>query len=76
MIKEIHPAKSDAQLVAWLKELLDQAEKGDLIGFAYVAAFRGKGTYEIGLQGDAYVHQVMVGLDVLKYRLLQKEADR
>ncbi len=71
---ELHPVAVDEKLVTWLRELLAEAEEGKLIGLAYVAAYRGKGTYEIGLQGDAYVHQIMVGLDVLKLRLLQKEA--
>jgi len=68
-------AEPDPKLVEWLQRLLAQAEAGELVGLAFVAAHRGDGPYELGMTGDCTVQSLIVGLEVLHYRLLKAHAE-
>ena len=66
----------DEDVVAALRRLLEQAESGELVGLAYVGAFRGNGTYSRGLYGDVGEQHVLFGLERLKYRIVKEAEER
>lgn len=73
-VVELHPTTVNKEIVDTLKKMLEEAEKGELVGLAYVGAYKGRGTYSRGLYGAMLGQPLLFGLAQLQHRIVS-EAD-
>lgn len=71
---KLAPTTVNTEIVAILKKMLEEAEKGELTGLAYVGAYKGRGRYSRGVFGGMMGQQLLFGLAQLQHRIVS-EAD-